>query len=164
MRTIFLDFDGPLHPTTAIKGLQPARGVLLAQESSQRGLFCWLPHLEQVLAEHQDVDIVVHSSWATYASNEELRTVLGSLGERFAGITPRDMGRWEGIEHTARRFGLDNFRVIDDAISAFPLSLPELILVDPLRGLSDPQVLDTLQKWLTETMPCAPVPAPSAAL
>jgi len=156
VRTIFLDFDGPLHPTSAIEGLTPSRGVLLSEAGGSRGLFRWLCHLEEALVGHEDVAIVVHSAWASYATNDELRTVLGALAERFVGITPRDMDRWEGIRHVIDRFGIDSYRVIDDAVDKFPDGLQQLIAVSPLSGLSDPAARHQIRQWLSESAAPAP--------
>jgi hypothetical protein len=156
MRTLFLDFDGPLHPTSAIAGLLPRRGLLSSPEVKQRELFRWVPMLEQALADHEDVVIVVHSAWATHASNEELRAALGPLTGRYVGITPRDRDRWPGIQDTVERFGITSYRIIDDAVESFPADLAQLIAVDPMLGLSDPRPRQLLAQWLAEPLNCDP--------
>lgn len=151
MRTLFLDFDGPLHPITAIEGLVPSAGLLSSDVVRTHGLFRWVDKLDQALAGHDDVAIVVHSAWASYASNQELRQVLGPLASRFVGITPRDQERWPGIREVVERFGIETYRVLDDAVHRFPADLPELIAVDPLLGLSEDAPLKALRTWLKES-------------
>ena len=150
MRVLFLDLDGPLHPTEAIQGLAP--GIdRLPVAARERMLFRWLPHLESLLEEHPDVGIVVHSAWRRYASNSELREVLGPLADRFLGVTSTDITRHAGIEEIARRFGIDTYLIVDDALEEFPAGCPQLCAVDPNTGIAACDVQERIRGWLQET-------------
>lgn len=70
MRLVFLDFDGVLHP------VEPA-SLGLTQ-------FCWLHILSQLLVGHDDVRLIVHSTWRYEYKDAELRAFLGPLGNRWA--------------------------------------------------------------------------------
>ena len=55
---LFLDYDGVLHPDDVY--LECGRPVLHATGQ----LFMWAPLLEDALADHPDVRIVLSTSWA----------------------------------------------------------------------------------------------------
>ena len=82
-RALFLDFDGVLHPTTIEADIEED------EIKVDTGLFGWLPALVSVLRPHPDVSVVVHSSWRYVHDIDELREMLGALGPRFVGATPR---------------------------------------------------------------------------
>jgi hypothetical protein len=157
LRAIFLDFDGVTHPVSAIADWRSLtlHGPALQKLVAERKLFRWLPYLEQALADHHDVMIVVHSAWRKFLSNSELRQVLGPLQVQFVGVTPHSDGssRVEGIEAMASRMTLDHYLVIDDAIDEFPAQYPRLLLTEPEIGLKDQNVLDGLTRWLIHSAP-----------
>ena len=140
-RVLFLDFDGVLHPTTDFDNSSDA---VVATP-----LFGWLPVLVAALKGYPDVGIVVHSTWRYTHDVDELRELLGPLGVRFLGATPRGP-RYESIlwwlhlnpTYTAHR-------ILDDAAREFPTPAPaQLIVCHPHRGVSDPAVLAQLAEWL----------------
>ncbi|TXC66676.1 hypothetical protein FSC37_15260 [Piscinibacter aquaticus] len=51
--------------------------------------FCWFDILPGLLAGHDDVFVVVHSNWRFSHSPEEIGDLLGSLGNRYLGTTPK---------------------------------------------------------------------------
>jgi hypothetical protein len=70
---LFLDFDGVLHPAPS-------------PECFDRGC---MSHLEAVLQEYPQLDIVITSSWRELKSIEELKGFLGSvIGSRVISTTP----------------------------------------------------------------------------
>ena len=144
-RALFLDFDGVLHPTTIEADIEADEIVV------GTGLFGWLPALVSALRTHPDVSVVVHSTWRYTHDIDELRDVLGVLGSRVVGATPRGP-RFESIQwwlHTNPSFG--NYRILDDDPKEFPVpSPPELILCDPSTGVAAPAVLAALRTWLKE--------------
>lgn len=159
MRAIFLDFDGPMHPISAITGLVPP--VLnLAQEIEQRQLMRHLPLLDRALEDHEDVGIVVHSAWRRFVDNAGLRHMLGPLADRMLGITSTGLERYEGILQLVERAGIDDYLIIDDAAEEFPAGLHRLALVCPENGITDPQALDALSAWLSSS---AAAPTPQGA-
>lgn len=154
MRGCFIDFDGPLHPVSQIFDVRTkVSSADLPHLIESRNLFRWLHLLERELEEHDDVMLVVHSGWRGIATNSQLRDFLGSLAPRFVGITSKELPRHEGILDFVARAGMDSHRIIDDAAGEFPAGLPELILTDPERGLSDPEPCLQLRDWLIHSAP-----------
>lgn len=73
MRTLFLDFDGVLHPE-------------FCHESRH---FSCLPFFEQVLRATADIDVVVSSTWRQQYSLDELRSRFSmDVAHRVIGVTP----------------------------------------------------------------------------
>lgn len=74
MRTLFLDFDGVLHPE-------------FCHESRH---FSCLPFLEQVLRQVPDVDVVISSTWRLQWPVEQLRSRFSpDVAHRVIGATPQ---------------------------------------------------------------------------
>jgi hypothetical protein len=154
MRLLSLDFDGPLHPVSAIADkITSVSGMELDRMVQDRDLFRWMAVLECALEGHDDVLIAVHSNWRRYASNSQLRGYLGNLADRFVGITSLELPRCEGIEELARRAEVDHLLVIDDDLAQFPTDYAPLLAVDPEMGLSSDTVLQALDTWLRATAP-----------
>lgn len=73
MRTLFLDFDGVLHPE-------------FCHESRH---FCCLPFFEEALRRVLDVDIVITSTWRLQRELEELLVHFSAdVAHRVIGVTP----------------------------------------------------------------------------
>jgi len=144
-KALFLDFDGVLHPTTI--EVEPATFETVIGT----GLFGWLPELERILRPHPDVAICVHSSWRYTHDIEELRELLGSLGGRVVGSTPRGP-RYESIQwwlHLNPVF--TSHCILDDDRREFPDPAPaELILCDHRTGVSAPTAQAALERWLRQ--------------
>ena len=137
MRVIFLDFDGVTHPA--------------AHVASPLTHWCWLPVLARVLARHDDVFVVVHSTWRFQYTLDELRGLLGTVGERVIDVVPEG-SRLASIEAwlSAHREQVCGYRILDDDVGAFVPLPAELIACDPERGLSDESVRQQLLSWLAE--------------
>jgi len=160
MRALFLDFDGVLHPVSAIADQRAkVTSADLPHLKQSRDLLRWLPILEGALEEHPDVVIVVHSGWRGLTGNAQMRDYLGTLSDRFIGITSLQLDRYEGIVEFAQRADLDQYLILDDATHEFPAALPELVSVDPELGLSQDLPVAQLRAWLDHTMPThSPMP------
>lgn len=131
MRILFVDIDGVMHPVGC----------------DVDALFMWRGVLDELLAEHGDVALVVSSTWRYEYSLVELRELLGP---RVADSTPRGP-RWDSIQWwMSQNYRMvQNWRVLDDAPQEFPDSPPlELIVCDSLTGLSDAGVQVQLRAWL----------------
>jgi hypothetical protein len=141
---LFLDFDGVLSPTTVEDSAD-------AGEPVHTALFGWLPVLVAVLKPHPDVALVIHSTWRYTHDLDELRELLGSLGGRVVGATPRGP-RYESIlwwRHMNPAF--TDFRILDDDAKEFPSPAPaELILCNPRTGVAGQEVLASLRGWLEQ--------------
>lgn len=140
MRILFIDFDGVLHPLDGF--------------GRQVDFFCWVPHLHKLLERYEDVRIVVHSSWRYDHTDEELRGLLGPLGERFIGSVPR-LRREHAIQTVlqANKMLLASYLVLDDDAREFSDGSLNVLLCDPKLGISDVRVQAPLAAWLVRTSP-----------
>lgn len=152
IKALFIDFDGPLHPSTAIEGIRRPPD---AHTCKERQLFRWAHHLEAILSplsdeQRADILIVAHSSWRKIdgLSQSLIRDSLGPvISQMYAGMTRPDLDRWNSIQDTCARFDIDDFLIIDDATAEFPKDLPQLVICNPLKGLSDPVVQSRISDW-----------------
>ena len=88
------------------------------------GLFRHLDLLAGLLANHQDVRLVVHSSWRHTHTDAELRQVFGSLANRVVGATDRALDRQLSIFDfvVRRKLEPNQYRVLGNQVE---------LLVDP---------------------------------
>lgn len=97
---IFLDFDGVLHPDAVYLRLNCQ--IELRAEGE---LFMWSSHLVEALAPHQDVQIVLSTSWARNLGFQRARAALpAALRTRVIGAT------W----HSSMSKGLTDYVVWDN--------------------------------------------------
>jgi len=137
MRLISLDFDGVLHPT------------MRADTVVHTAHFGWLPVLVRLLAPYPDVRVLVHSTWRTTYDEDELRLLLGALGERVVGAAPPGPRHQSVLDWLGQHPEVTSYRILDDEASDFGSPPPvELILCEPTTGVSAPEVLTTLRDWL----------------
>jgi hypothetical protein len=138
-RVLSLDFDGVLHPTG-----EGAQRVAVTH-------FGWLPHLQRLLGPHPEVMLLVHSTWRHQYDLEELRMLLGdALGPRVVAAAPAGDDRWLAIQAwVSEQAVTPDLLIVDDAREEFPARLPfTMVVCDPATGLSDPQVRESIQRWL----------------
>ena len=153
-RALFVDFDGVLHPSTAIQGLDTTLPLDLLSEKN--GLFRWTHHLAELLTGHDDVMLFAHSSWRFTLSNSAMRQALGPLGMFFEGVTnPQQRQRMASIEETVQRADLGDYLVLDDARDEFTHGFEHLVLCNPLQGLSELVVQTKIAAFLERTRPTA---------
>jgi hypothetical protein len=137
VRLIFIDFDGVLHPLNA--------------QLPEAGRFCWLPVLDDLLADHPDVHLVVHSTWRYEYTDHELRALLGPLGERFAGSAPR-APREQAIEMVLQANRHVRYHLaLDDDAREFSGAAVNVLLLDSQRGISDESAQTAIATWLRST-------------
>jgi hypothetical protein len=149
---VFLDFDGVLHPASA---LEVFRRRLACDEAIQAGrLFRWTYVLSELLERDKDVGVVVHSAWRRLVRECELRRYLGPLGSRFLGATRGDLARWPSIQYTVEVMQLAAWLVLDDHVTEFPQPLPpEVVMCDAEEGVWSSSVRSRISRWLTATRP-----------
>lgn len=146
MRIIYCDFDGVLHPVSALQGFEMR---LPREEVVRKGrLFRWTHVLNELLINHSDVRIAVHSSWRELLPKHEIRRYLGPLGERFLCSTVHG-DRWSSILQSVDRLQPSAWIVLDDHASQFPVrALPELIVCDSESGIWDASIRRLIATWL----------------
>lgn len=139
MRALFIDFDGVLHP--AGDGLEDVGP-----------LFVWLPLLAEALARHEDVLVVVHSTWRYQYTLQELQELLASLS---VDTTTAPRGpRAEAIRWFLQMNPtVTTHRILDDDGKEFDPLPDELLLCNSRQGLTTPGVLEELKSWLRQTRP-----------
>jgi hypothetical protein len=136
-KTLFLDFDGVLHPT-------------LAQPSA---LFIHGLRLAEVLRPYP-VDIVVSSSWRFHFSKEDyLAKLPAELSSQVIGATGNahvgKFARWHEIQQYVKKYRVADWRALDDSAFEFPLGCRELIACDGSIGVASAQ-LDLVSSWLRQ--------------
>ena len=136
-KTLFLDFDGVLHPTLAQPSALFIHGLRLAEALR--------PYL---------VDIVISSSWRFHCSREEYLAklpaelagqVIGATGKAHVG----KFARWHEIQQYVKKYRIVDWRALDDSAFEFPLGCRELIACDGSVGVAPPQ-LDLISGWLRQ--------------
>jgi hypothetical protein len=142
-KTLFLDFDGVLHPNLA----KPEE--LLKQ----------LPPMSAVL-EGCDVRIVISSSWRFHHTLDEILAQLPTdLCHRVIGTTgPAVIGkfsRWKEILTYVQRHKFKDWRALDDSAFEFPADCKELILCNGSTGLGNRE-LELLREWIHSRFPSPP--------
>ena len=150
--TLFLDFDGVLHP----------------QICSQPELFCQLPVLEDVLLEYTQVMVVISSSWREFHPLTELRLHFSSaIRPRTIDITPsiqtpnamwlpgqrpewpreRECLAWMNQMRPRSTRWLS----VDDRPEWFRPACSELLVTDPAHGFTDSDA-SLLRRMLEERL------------
>ncbi len=136
--TLFLDFDGVLHPNLAT--------------AQQR--FARLPLLAEAIADHR-IEIVISSSWRFEWPIDRLRklfplglqpAIVGTTGLAHIGRH----ARWREITAYCAAAGISNWRALDDARFEFPDPCAELIACEGSRGIERAQQ-ESLRSWLEQS-------------
>lgn len=147
-RYLFLDIDGVLHSSDAYIGVDDVKAPL--QELQSIGLFAHLDLLASLLVPHQDVSLVVHSSWRQTHDDEQLRLLFGPLAHLVVGATVRELDRRLSILESIVRLRLEpaQCRVLDDQPELLE-GLEDLVIAcDSRLGLTDLTAQRQLQNWL----------------
>lgn len=139
LKLLSIDFDGLLHPV----GTGTTRITTT--------FFGFLPVLESLLAPHAEVRVLVHSTWRYSYQPAELQMFLGSLEERFVGASPRGPRYESVLWFIQQNPQFASYRILDDDPREFPDPPPaEVILCDPLLGMTDPHLQAQLCAWLAQ--------------
>ncbi len=157
MRVLFLDFDGVLHPADV--WLEPDGRMRLGDQSAGHVLFEHAPLLADILAPHEDVKIVLSTSWVSGLGFEQaLARLPTALSKKVIGATFDaaihgkgfgDIARGYQVQGDAQKRRVTNWAALDDDARDWPEDEVErLIQTDPLLGLASPDVLKRLRAWL----------------
>ena len=159
LRLLFLDYDGVLHPDAVYL---TSRGVELRAAGE---LFMWAPLLVEALAPHQDLWIVLSTSWARNLGFHCARSVLpaelqsrviaatwhSAMGKGWPDFIPWDaQTRYEQIQAYLSRLSTPSrwIAIDDDDRGWADADRDRLILTDPDSGLSSPETLAELTRKL----------------
>ncbi|MFK4705895.1 hypothetical protein ABIC83_002734 [Roseateles asaccharophilus] len=148
LRFLSVDLDGVLHGADAHFAVEDIKVPLQALRAA--GLFVHLELLDEILAPHPEVKLLVHSSWRLTHNDDELRELLGPLGDRFIGATIRELDRQLSIFEFAvtRQLKPEQYRVLDDQVELLEELGDAVIACDPELGLSAPAARQALEAWL----------------
>lgn len=161
--TLLLDYDGVLHPDCVYR--TRGGGVVLKRDGLS--LFEWAPLLNEALAPHPDIEIVLSTTWVDALGFDAARNALPEpLQKRVTGST-RDpflaMARWKRMERgeQIRRYvlhrHLDNWVAIDDSVESWPPAWEgRLVRCDPDLGLAEPGKIEQLAAALSLLKPQSP--------
>ena len=162
--TLFLDFDGVLHPDPVFINLK-TREITLDPKLGT--LFEWAPILERVLDESLPVDIVLSTSWAARLGFEgALQYLSPALAARVVDcvwrrddwpihrITPgrfHRLTRYQQISLYVRRKKLSRWIAVDDDDFGWPEELVHrLVLTQDQSGVSAPSAQSDLRSKLAD--------------
>ena len=145
---IFLDFDGVLHDIDA--------GDIEWEENSWRvvgkpgcpPLFCHVSILWDLIKDH-DIDLVVHSSWRTDRTLDEIRALFPEeMRDRIVDVTEPTLSRFESIEFYIDLQGIDRYLVLDDNPKSFPENWAPLVVCDKVKGISETEAQKRIQAFV----------------
>jgi hypothetical protein len=135
--TLFLDFDGVLHPTLC----KPDE------------YFCRLPFFEDCVHE-KSLNIVISSSWRFHHTFNELISLFPRhLQGMIVGVTGKAVvgqhSRWNEILNYTNLNGTQNWKILDDSNFEFPSNTSQVILCDGAVGITDKEVV-LVREWLEQ--------------
>ncbi|WP_151638727.1 HAD domain-containing protein [Noviherbaspirillum aerium] len=157
-KILYLDFDGVLHHENVLT--HPYRGIYIAAPG--RTLFEWMSILEDLLAPHPDVAIVLSTSWVLGRSFDFAKSRLSpSLQKRVIGATfnhrliRKDefslLSRGLQIAEDVSRREPKSWFALDDEHVGWPTWCREkLIRTDGAVGISDPDAQHAVRTRLDE--------------
>lgn len=157
---IYLDYDGVLHDGEVY--VRPRSGPYIATPG--RILFEWVPILEELLAPHPHVAIVLSTSWArVYSFERAKRRLSPALQARVIGATFHSfwmrksefnlLSRGQQILQDVGSRRPKNWFAIDDEHEGWPSQYADkLVRTSSHLGLSDPvvqqEVRARLEQWM----------------
>lgn len=152
----YLDYDGVTHDQEVY--FHPRRGVCM--KTRGRTLFEWMPILDELLAPHPDVVIVLSTSWVRVRSFSFAKKQLSStlqdrvIGGTFHSRLMREeefvlLPRGVQIAEDVFRRGPQSWFAIDDDHLGWPAWCRDnLIKTDGARGISEPAIQEAIRKML----------------
>lgn len=160
--TLYLDYDGVLHPENVHRNTKTGRITLACQEMPHAKLFMWAPDL---LAEvsNRPLQIVLSTSWVPTlgfdrAQNylpEELHSIIAGATyhrRRFTKDEWFQMHRYQQIAQHAHRHGITEWMALDDDTNGWPPTMwHRIIPCDAVHGFSQQKHL--LRNWLQRVAP-----------
>lgn len=158
-KTLYLDFDGVLHPTGICRHYQT--GEVSCDDGGP--LFRWLPILESLLGDRQ-VDIVLSTSWVfAFGFERTMSYLTEAITSRVIGATWQETEDINKKYHYAGQYRCDqilddsvrrgllykDWLAIDDEIETVSQHMrPQFAPCYPWKGLSDPETQNYVRRWL----------------
>lgn len=157
MRVLYLDFDGVLHPADV--WLEPGRTMRLGDLSEGHALFEHAQLLADLLEPHDDVRVVLSTSWVSGLGFDRAHAELPeALSKKVIGATfdPAihgkgfgDIARGYQVQGDAKKRRLTDWVALDDDVRDWPEEdVERLIQTDPVLGLGAPLAQKRLRAWL----------------
>lgn len=119
--TLFLDFDGVLHPGTS-------------------ETFCYMNVLERIAQQFESIDFIITSTWRENADRNYLLDLFPvGIRHRVRGITPvlnGNQARHAEISSYVGQHQIQRWLAVDDEANLFPPSCPYLFLVNRIEALN----------------------------
>jgi hypothetical protein len=152
---LYLDYDGPLHNEAVYWDPNTSRPFMRAPE--RYWLFQHTPLLEQLMAPHPGIAIVLSTSWVYhYGLRKAAKELPASLRSRVIGSTYEARGgdflhlsRGELVASDVERRGPARWLALDDDPIGWPgWAFPNLLLTDPYEGISPPEAVEELRRRL----------------
>lgn len=162
MRLLYLDFDGVLHPADVWLGSDGR--MRLGQGGDGHALFEHAQCLADLLAPHDDVMVVLSTSWVSgLGFDQALAQLPAALSQKVIGATfdPArhgkgfgDVARGYQVQADALRRQLRDWVALDDDARDWPEEdIERLIRTDPMLGLNTLTTLSRLRSWLARKPP-----------
>lgn len=157
MRTLFLDYDGVLHPNEVFR--RPGRGIVLEMKGHR--LFEHVELFSDLLEPHRDVQIVLSTSWVSMLDFKRARSHLPKeLQARVIGSTFHssmdlnwwnDLSRFQQIANYVGRHRLSDWIAVDDNDEGWPADKREhLVHCDEHGGIGESDAQARLIDWLAQ--------------
>lgn len=157
MKILYLDFDGVLHNDAVM--YSEKQGIYI--DAPGRKLFEWSHILEKILEKHDDVNIVLSTSWCRVRSYEFAKSQLSKeLQKRVIGATFDNrliqklefdcMSRGEQILADVVRREVQGWIAIDNDAKNWPKEyLSNLVKTDDRKGISDIKIQEEIAEKLS---------------
>jgi hypothetical protein len=152
---LYLDYDGALHNEAV--HWDPIRKQPVITAPARYTLFQHAALLEEMLAPHPSIAIVLSTSWVQhYGLRKAAKELPAGLRCRVIGSTYEARGgdflyltRGEQVStDVERRLPSDWLALDDDPIGWPAWGLPHLLLTDPYEGISPPELQAELRRRL----------------
>lgn len=149
--TLFLDYDGVLHPDTVY--LVSGEPELLG-DNNQLGLFCWIDHLIEVIGD-LDLEIVLSTTWKDHLGFERAAGYLPDelrwrvIGHTVSHLKFPHMSRYRAIRNYVNEHNIQDWIALDDDDEEWSVEdIDNLVLAHGDSGISAPDVQHALRRKL----------------
>jgi hypothetical protein len=154
-KILYLDYDGVLHHEQVF--FSQEEGIHM--KMPRRSLFEWMSILDDLLAPHPDIKIVLSTSWVLARNFEFAKSQLSPtlqsrvIGDTFSHDMHRNefarMPRWMQIQEDVARRAPDAWLALDDDPVEWPEGNPaNWIRTESATGISEPTIQNSIKNAL----------------